>query len=176
MDRQVGDGKALLLQSLAGVEHRVVLEGGGDDVGLALFLHGVGRPFDGPVVAFGAAAGKVDLIRVRPQAGGNVGPGLVQGGLGLLPRGVQAGGVAVHLFVIGEHGLQDLCGHSGGGRVVRVDDPVHGSLPFSLVLMEKALFHKSFCIPVPNIHHFSILFKPPERIPPKKGETAPILP
>ena len=36
VDVQEGDGKALLLQGLQGVEHGVVLKGGGDDVGLAL--------------------------------------------------------------------------------------------------------------------------------------------
>ena len=170
VDVQVGDGKALLLQGLAGVEHRVVLKGGGDDVVLALALHGAGSALNGPVVAFGAAAGEVDFPWLGPQAAGHRGPGLLQGALGLLAQSVKAGGVAVYFFIEGEHGLQHLGGNGGGGGVVRVNLPVHGMTFLSyFVSMGRRAARKTAgrksSHPRPvcaygslNIHHFSILF------------------
>ena len=125
VDRQVGDSEALLFQCLAGVQHRVVLESGSDDMGLALFLHGVGRALNGPVVAFGAAAGEVDFPGLGAQAAGHGLAGLFQGLFGLLAQGVQAGGVAIHFLIKGQHGLQHLGSDSGGGGVVRVNLSAH---------------------------------------------------
>ena len=55
--RQDGDLVALLLQEMAGLQHRVVLDGGGDDVVL-LLAGSIQDPLEGVVVSLGAAAGR----------------------------------------------------------------------------------------------------------------------
>ena len=52
----------MLFQALAGVENRLVLGGGGDDV-VALFGIHLGHAFERQVVRFGGAAGENDLFR-----------------------------------------------------------------------------------------------------------------
>ena len=79
MDIQQGDGKALPLQGLQGVEDGVVLKGGGDDVPLALPGAQVGGGEEGLGVGLAAAGGKGDLPELAAQAGGDPGPGLGQG-------------------------------------------------------------------------------------------------
>ena len=130
--RQVGHLKALFLQLLGGMEHRVVLDGAGDDV-LALVPAGVGRPPQGPVVRFGAAAGKVDFSRLGPQGLRRLLPGLLYRLARLPPRLVHRGGVSVAAGQIGHHGLQHRLGDSGGGRVIHVNLIHGGSLLLSLV-------------------------------------------
>ncbi len=56
-----GNIKAVLLQPGQGVEHGVVLDGGGDEVGLALTLAQQGGADNGLVVRLAAAGGEVDL-------------------------------------------------------------------------------------------------------------------
>ena len=118
---------------LGGVEQGMVLDGGGDDVagGFPLEGHELHHALEGPVVRLGAAGGEEELLWLRPDAGGDVGPGLLQVGLGLLPKAVEAGGVAVALGQIGVHGLQRGAGQGGGARVVGIDETGHGcrSLP-----------------------------------------------
>ncbi len=122
MDREIGDSEALLLKSLAGVQHRVVLEGGGDYMGLAvLFALGPGRALYGPVVALAAAGGEVYLVWLCAETGGHVGPRLLEGSLGLLAQLVETGGIAVHLPIEGEHCRQDLLRYGSGGGVVGVN-------------------------------------------------------
>ena len=142
---------------------------------LALALHGAGSALNGPVVAFGAAAGEVDFPWLGPQAAGHRGPGLLQGALGLLAQSIKAGGVAVYFFIEGEHGLQHLGGNGGGGGVVRVNLPVHGMTFLSyFVSMGRRAARKTAgresshprqvcAYGSLNIHHFSILFNTPER-------------
>ena len=118
---QIGDGKALFFQCGTGVQHRVMLEGGGDNVIFALASKGSGRTLNGPVVAFTAAAGKIDLSLVGPQALSCCGSGFLQSSLCLLPQPVKAGGVSVSLPVKGEHRFQNLRRNSGGGGVIRIN-------------------------------------------------------
>ena len=98
MDVQKGDGEALLLQGLQGVENGVVLEGGGDDVGLALQLPKGSHRADGLVVRLTAPGGKDHLGGLTAQTLGNASAGLGEGLLGPLARRVEAGGVAVLLL------------------------------------------------------------------------------
>ena len=131
--RQVGHLIALLLHPLGGVENGVVLDGGGDDVAGLFTLEGhqLGHPTQGPVVRLGAAGGKINLLRLGVQTAGHRGPGLLQVALGLLAEGVQAGGVAVALGEVGQHGLQSLGGDGGGPGVVGVDHLMfHGENSF----------------------------------------------
>ena len=110
--RHPGDLVAALLQILHGLEHRVVLDGGGDEV-LALLLLGVGRAQDGPVVGLGAAAGEVDLVGLGADGAGDGLPGLLHGAGRAESQAVDGGGVAVLLGEPGEHGLPPLPGRSG---------------------------------------------------------------
>ncbi len=64
VDGQIGNLDASLLEELGGVQHRVVLDGGGDDV-VALLLAGKADPKQGLVVGLGSAAGEDDLFRER---------------------------------------------------------------------------------------------------------------
>ena len=75
VDVQQGDGKALLLQLLEGVEDGVVLKGGGDDMGLPrAFPHPSGGE-DGLVVGLAAAGGEIDLVGTAVEAVGHRLPG-----------------------------------------------------------------------------------------------------
>ncbi len=103
---QIGDFKPFLFQRLAGVQHCVVLKGRGDDVVFPFFPLRPGRTLDGPVVAFAAAAGKIDFVGVGAQTARRSGAGLFQGGLCIPPQGIEARGVAVNFFIEGEHGLE----------------------------------------------------------------------
>ena len=65
LHRQIGDAVAVLLQALAGVEHRLVLGDRGDDVVALLAVH-LGDALDGEVVALGGAGGEDDFLGVAP--------------------------------------------------------------------------------------------------------------
>ena len=60
-DGEVRDGVALFLEALAGVEHGLVLDDGGDDVE-AIILVELGDAFDREVVALRRAGGEDDLL------------------------------------------------------------------------------------------------------------------
>lgn len=68
--REIGDGIALLLQLTARLKHGAVLHGGGDDV-LSDAAVLVGGKADGPVVALRAAGGKIQLVRLAAERGGD---------------------------------------------------------------------------------------------------------
>ena len=60
---QIGDAVAFLLQRLAGVQHRMVLDLGGDQVPAALGRRAVHKAADREVVRLRTAAGEDDLAR-----------------------------------------------------------------------------------------------------------------
>ncbi len=122
--RDLGELPAALLQILHGLEHRVVLDGGGDEV-LALLLLRVGSAEDGPVVGLGAAAGEVDLVRFGADDAGDGLPGLLHGARRTQSQAVDGRRVAVILGEVGEHRLHDLRVGGGGGRVVEIDRFIH---------------------------------------------------
>ena len=120
-DIQQGDLEALFFQAVQGVQHRVVLEGGGDDVALALARTQGGGGADGHVVGLGAAGGEVNFPGLAAQVGGDPLTGIFQSLLGLLAEGVQAAGVAVNFGEVGHHRVQCRLGNTGGGGVVSVN-------------------------------------------------------
>ena len=111
---------ALFFQLLQGVQHRMVLKFGGDQVLFALARPRLGGGDDGLVVGLAAAGGEVDLSRLGVQAGGHSGAGLGYRLGGLLGKGVKAGGVAVVLGKIGQHGVQRGLADAGSGCVIGV--------------------------------------------------------
>ena len=81
-------------QRLERVEHRLVLDGAGDQVLPAGRLERLGHAADGEVVALGAAAGEDDLGRIGADQRGHRRSGLVDDRLGPLPEVVDARRVA----------------------------------------------------------------------------------
>ena len=113
--------KALFFQLLQCVQHRVVLEGGGDDVILALSLADPRRRDDGLVVGLAAAGGERDLLKAAPETVRYPPPCVRQRLRGLLAHGVQAGGISVKLLEIGRHSRHGLVAHPRGGRIICID-------------------------------------------------------
>ena len=122
--RQVSHLKALLFQPGAGMQHRVMLDGAGDDV-VALIPSGEGRALDGPVVALGAAGSEVDFLGLGADGPSHLPAGGIHGAAGVAAGGVDAGGVAEALGKVGQHGLQHFGRNGGGCRVVKINS-VHG--------------------------------------------------
>ena len=125
LHRQIGDAEAVLLQALAGVEHRLVLDGLGDDV-IALFLVHLGDTLDGKVVALGRARGKDDFLGRRADQLGDALARLLHRLLGNPSEFVVAAGrVAELLRVVGQHLFQHPRIGPRGGMVVHVDGQLH---------------------------------------------------
>ena len=110
---QVGHLEALLLQGLAGVEHRMVLDGARDEV-LALAGVGAGESLDGPVVRLGAAARDVHLAGRGANKTGQRLAGIGHGIGSLLAERVDGRGVAELLGEVRQHGLHHLRAHRRG--------------------------------------------------------------
>ena len=108
------------------MQHRVMLNGGGDDV-VALVPLGKGCALDGPVVALAAPGGEVNLRGLRADGLCHLLAGCVHGPAGVPAGGVDAGGVAVDFAEIGKHGLEHFRRYGGGGGVVHID-AIHGVL------------------------------------------------
>ena len=125
LHRQIGDAEAVLLQPLAGVEHRLVLGGLGDDV-IALFAVHLGDALDGKVVALGGAGGEDDLLRRRADQLRNLLARLLHRLLGHPSKLVIAAGrVAEVLGEVGQHRLHHARIDARGGVVVHVDGQLH---------------------------------------------------
>ena len=118
---QQGYLKAFLFQLFQGVQHGMVLEGGGDDVLFALSLPQPGGGDNGLIVGLAAAGGENDLPGLTAQAVGNGLAGGIQCFPGFLTHGVQAGGVAVNGGHIGQHGIDGRLAHFGRCRVVNIN-------------------------------------------------------
>ena len=104
------DLEALFFELFQRVQHGVVLERGRNDVLFALALAEARGREDGLIVGLAAAGGEVNFAR-----------GSVQGLGRLLADGVQARGVAVDRFHIGEHGVDRCAAHLGRRGVIRVN-------------------------------------------------------
>ena len=122
---KIGHLEALALQRLAGVKHRVVLDGARDDVA-PLGGVGPGEALEGPVVRFGAAAREEDFARRRADEAGQALAGGSHGVGGLLAQGVNGGRIAEMLGEVGGHGLHHFGANGRRGRMVKVDLP-HGA-------------------------------------------------
>ena len=115
------DFKTFLFQLLQGVQHGMVLKSGGNNVLLALLLSQTGGGNNGLVVGFRSAGGEDNLPGLTAQALRHGLPGGIQGLLGLLAHGVQAGRVAVNRCHIRQHGIDGRLAHLGRCRVIRVN-------------------------------------------------------
>ena len=114
-------------EGLGGVEHGVVLDGGGDEVGGFLREEiGLQDAEEGEVVALGAAGGEDDLGGAAVEQRGDLLAGVLDGGAGVLALLVDGAGVAEVLDPEGTHGVEDLGEQRRGGVGVHVD-PAHGS-------------------------------------------------
>ena len=98
-----------------------MFKGRGNHVAFALLLPCRGGGQNGLIVGFAAAGGEGDLVSLGAQAAGHGFPGLLQGGGCRLSKAVGAGGVAVDLVQIRQHGGLGRRAHGGGGRVVSVN-------------------------------------------------------
>ena len=122
---QVGDAEAVLLQPLAGIEHRLVLGRLGDDVVALLAVH-LGHALDGQVVALGGAGGEDDLLGAGADQLGNLLARLFHRLLGHPAElVVAAGGIAEVLAEVRQHRFQHPRIHRRGGVVIHVDRQLH---------------------------------------------------
>ena len=103
------------------MQHGVVLKGGGEDVLFALQGAEAGGGKDGLIVGLAAAGGEDDLLGVAAQALGHGLAGALQRLGGLLPHGVQAGGVAVVALQTGQHGGHGGVAHPCGGGIIGIN-------------------------------------------------------
>ncbi len=99
-----------------GIEHGVVLDGGADD------RAAVGAPEDRRVVGFGATAGEHDLARPATERLGHDDPDVVDRVTGRTGHRVGAGRIAIRLGEVREHRLDRFRTHGRARRMVEIDD------------------------------------------------------
>ena len=119
------DAPSALLEPVQRVEHRVVLDRGGQDAGPAR-VGGAARPVDAlerQVVGLGAAGGEDDLARAAVEGLRDGLAGLLDDASGAPPGGVQRARVA-DLEQVRRHRLDRCRHHRRGGGVVEVDGPI----------------------------------------------------
>jgi hypothetical protein len=123
---EIGDRDPLLLESLARVQHRAGLDGGGDDV-IALFPVHLDHALEGEVVRLGAARGEDQLLRIAgTDQSRYLLPPAVHRRLRLPPEGVVAATRVPELLrEVGQHRLDHPRIHRGGGVRVHEDGELH---------------------------------------------------
>ena len=125
LHRQISDPIAVLLELLAGIEHRFVLGGRGDDV-IAFFGIHLRHALDGEVVGFGGAAGENDFLRGGADQIRNLLARFVHRLLGHPAELViAAGGVAEILGEIGQHRVEDPRVHRRRRVIVEINRRLH---------------------------------------------------
>ena len=112
----VGDFASHRFQMLAGVQHRMMLDGRTDYV-----VSGTGQARDGEVIALGAAAGEDDFRGPAPEQRRHRFACALDCRPRLLPVMVDGRRVAEVLREVRPHGLENLGQHWGGGVVVEID-------------------------------------------------------
>ncbi len=114
------DRIAALLKPVSGMENRVMLDFSGDEM---IFRKWGGQQGseNGEVVAFGSAAGEIDLGKVSVEQGGDPLSGLVENGTGFASLPVDTGGVAESSAQNGQHFVQHFGGERSGGRIIQVE-------------------------------------------------------
>ena len=132
---QIGDAEAFLFECFAGVQHRVMLNFGGDQVLAAFGRRAVHKAADGEVVRLRTAAGEDDLAggvvvglvdrHCRVQALADRRARLIECHLGLAADAVERGRVAEMLGQPRFHRVERRFGQRGGRRVVRVNKSFH---------------------------------------------------
>ena len=97
------------IQGFRTIQHRVMFEGGGDEIGAGRTIVAAGAPShrseDRQIVGFRAAAGKDDLAVARADQRSDPGSGFVDGSPGALTQAMNRRRVAEILAQIGQHGL-----------------------------------------------------------------------
>src|SRR6185437_3235045 len=124
-DQQVSDAITLFFQTLAAIEHSLMLAGNSNNV-VALVSAGLGYAFDREIVALGRSRGEDDLLRVSA----NQLCDLLAGSLNCLlcfPAKLMAaaGCIAKLLREVGEHRFEDPRINLCGGVVVEIDRKLH---------------------------------------------------
>ena len=126
--RQISNAVAFLFHGLAGMQHRMMLNGAGDDM-LALLLHGFAAQTDGPVVAFAAASGKVHFPCFRADGVRHLLAGSFHSLASLAANAVNGTGITVSLGKERQHGLQYFGTGGGGRRIIHIDHMAHIKFP-----------------------------------------------
>jgi hypothetical protein len=121
LDGHIGDAVAIFLQTLASVEHSLMLSHGGDDVIALLPVH-LGDALDSEVIALRSARSEYDFFCGRAYQLGNALTRCLDALFGGPAKGmITAGGVAEFLHEVGEHLFQHPRIHGGRGVVIHVD-------------------------------------------------------
>lgn len=115
------DLKALVLEPLEHMQHGMMLERGRKNMLFALALAETRGGEKGLIVGLAAAGGEIDLARGGVQASRDALARAEQRCGRLLADGMQARGIAVDRFHIGEHGVDGSAAHPGRCGVVRVN-------------------------------------------------------
>ena len=137
--------KALLFQPRKRVQNRVMLERGRDDVLFALPRTEHRGRDERHIVRLAAAGGEGQLPRLAAELPGDRLPRGIERLCRLLPCAVQAGGVAVDLRQIGQHGFDRRAAHFCCRGIVRVNS--HGIPPyFAAICAAVVLFCPAFCM------------------------------
>ena len=125
LHRQIGDARALLLELLARVDDRLVLDHARDDVIALLAVH-LRDALDRQVVRFGRAAREDDFLRAGANQIGHLLAGSLHRLLGFpAERVVAAGGVAEVLCEVRRHRLEHPWVDGRRGVVVHVNRKLH---------------------------------------------------
>jgi len=129
---QIGHFKAVLLEVFAGIQHRFVLDGLGDDV-IALFAEHLRDALDHQVVGFRGAAGEDDFLRRGVDQRSDL---LARGFDGLFAgpaeRVIAARSVAEFLGEIRQHRFDDARIHRRSRVIVHVNRQFDSHIPSSL--------------------------------------------
>ena len=121
MHREQGDLKPILFQLVQGVQDRMVLKGGRDDMALTLLFSDHRGGQESLIVRLAAAGGKQNLSRVGVDQTGDGFPRLFQRLFGLLADGIQAGRIAVVMAHTLCHHLDRRLAHAGRGGIIGID-------------------------------------------------------
>ena len=119
---------------LEGMEHRMMLGRGGDQVP-ALRGATPRQPDHREVVGFGAAPGEDDLVRLCVEQPREAVAGVVDRRPGLATSGVDARGITKVPLQKRAHRGEDFGRERGGGVVVEVDQEVRRRLILILILI-----------------------------------------
>ena len=133
-----GDLKAFFGELVHGMKDSVVLDGGGDEVFFAFASTHLGGAGNGLIVRLAAAGGEVNLSGLGSDGFCHRLPGGLQCLLGLLPGGMEAGGIAPEAL----HGVQHGLLSSGAGLCGRGVVRIYHDLSISLKSVKKGLI---FC-------------------------------
>src|SRR5688572_2075378 len=125
LHREIGDAVALLLELLAGVDHRLVLDHTGDDVIALLAIH-LGDALDRQVVGLGRAAREDDLLRIGADEVRDLLARGLDGLLSLPAEGVVAARrIAEVVGEVRQHRLDDPWIDGRRGVIVHVNRELH---------------------------------------------------